>query len=72
MRELEVLTSYLSGDTAQVTARVLGIGVESGRTYLQRIMNKFRAAGRDVVTRADLRNRQDLWMGVSGGLLVGC
>lgn len=54
MRELEVLTSYLSGDTAQVTARVLGIGVESGRTYLQRIMNKFRAAGHDVVTRADL------------------
>lgn len=32
----------------------------------------FTPAGRTGALNTAARNRQDLWMGVSGGLLVGC
>lgn len=52
-REERVLISYLSGAPLKTTARQIGISGETARTYLQRIMYKFRAFN-TVSTRSDV------------------
>ena len=56
-REHAVLMAYASGRTLGSTARHLGISLETARTYLKRVKNKYRQAGLPVYTKLDLAER---------------
>ena len=53
-REHAVLMAYASGLTLDSTARHLGIGLETARTYLKRVKAKYQRAGLPVYTKLDL------------------
>jgi two-component system, NarL family, nitrate/nitrite response regulator NarL len=56
-REHAVLMAYVSGLTLEATARSLGIGPETAKTYLKRVKAKYREAGLPVYTKLDLAER---------------
>jgi two-component system nitrate/nitrite response regulator NarL len=56
-REHAVLMAYASGLTLDSTARRLGIGLETARTYLKRAKAKYQRAGLSVYTKLDLAER---------------
>jgi two-component system, NarL family, nitrate/nitrite response regulator NarL len=56
-REHMVLMTYVSGMTLNSTARHLGISVETARTYLKRVKEKYERAGRPAHTKLDLADR---------------
>ena len=53
-QERVVLAGYLSREPLKVTARRLGISSATARTYLQRVMLKYRSAGHEAATRFDV------------------
>ena len=55
--EAGVLTHYASGATSGVVAREMGLALSTVNTYVTRIRNKYRAAGRPVHSRVDLFRR---------------
>ncbi len=52
--EIEVLTLYASGELSDSVARQLNMSPGSVNTYINRIRNKYREAGRQVDSRVDL------------------
>ena len=55
--EAGVLTYYASGATSGVVAREMDLSLATVNTYVTRIRNKYRAAGRPVHSRVDLFRR---------------
>lgn len=56
-QERAVLVAYASGMTLQCAARKLGIGVGTAKEYLDRVKQKYGAAGRPAHTKLELADR---------------
>lgn len=56
-RQLEVLELYASGEKAERVARLTGLSAQTVNDYLQRIRQKYAAAGRPARTKTDLYKR---------------
>ncbi|MGC0366466.1 DNA-binding NarL/FixJ family response regulator [Rhodococcus sp. 27YEA15] len=56
-RQLEVLALYASGEKADRVARLTGLSPQTVNDYLQRIRQKYAAAGRPAPTKTDLYKR---------------
>lgn len=75
-REESVLRAYASGLTLEATARRVGISPSTAKTYLQRVKDKYRQAGRPADTKLDLAHRltEDFarsWLPGSSGTSAG-
>ncbi|PBJ00207.1 DNA-binding response regulator [Rhodococcus sp. KBW08] len=56
-RQLEVLELYASGEKADRVARLTGLAPQTVNDYLQRIRQKYAAAGRPAPTKTELYKR---------------
>jgi DNA-binding NarL/FixJ family response regulator len=73
--ELRALRLYATGITAQQIASSMGCSVETVKTYLKRVKDRYRVYGDDVYTRTDLLKvairdqhvSQDWWWAGGGG-----
>ena len=70
-REREALTLYASGFTGIQVANRMGVGEASVHGFLRRVRTKYRAAGRPVISKLDLRDRavEDGLIDVRGNIL---
>jgi two-component system nitrate/nitrite response regulator NarL len=68
-RERDILVAYASGLTMVAAARRVGIGAATARKYLERVKEKYTAAGRPTYTKLDLaaRLREDGLLRLTGG-----
>ena len=55
--EAEVLAHYAEGEKSETVARILSLSKNTVNTYVARIRDKYRAAGRPADTRVDLFRR---------------
>ena len=55
--EADVLAHYAEGETSETVARILSLSKNTVNTYVARIRDKYRAAGRPADTRVDLFRR---------------
>jgi len=55
--EADVLAHYAEGEKSETVARILNLSKNTVNTYVARIRDKYRAAGRPADTRVDLFRR---------------
>jgi len=55
--EADVLAHYAEGEKSETVARILSLSKNTVNTYVKRIRDKYRAAGRPADTRVDLFRR---------------
>jgi DNA-binding NarL/FixJ family response regulator len=56
-REESVLRAYASGLTLDAAARQVGVRPSTAKTYLERVKEKYRQAGRPAYTKTELAQR---------------